>query len=133
MTDHEVTSKYFIGRSVYVERKILSKPNIYHNITSTARPIEWSVAENRLCEKNNRVQERRDRRNPPKTRRSAQARVGGASSILYGFTHFRVPAKMPLPFGRVSGNLFAKRFPGLLSFGTFLCRGKGKYTQTETI
>ena len=81
----------------------------------------------------NREPETKDRQNVEKTRRSAQARVGGSSSMFYGFAHFRVSAKMPLPFGRVSGNLFAKRFPGLLSFGTFLCRSKGKYTQSRTI
>ena len=61
------------------------------------------------------------------------ARVGGSSSILYGSTHFRVSAKMPLLFGRVAGNLFAKRFPGLLFFGTLFCRSKRKYTQSRTI
>ena len=69
MTDHEVTKKCFIGRSFYVESKTLSKPNISHKITSTARPIKWGGGENRLCEENNRAQEGRDRRNPPKTRR----------------------------------------------------------------
>ena len=40
---------------------------------------------------------------------------------------------MPHLCGRVSGNLFAKRFPGLLFFGTFFCRSKRKYTQSRTI
>ena len=108
MTGHEVTKKCFIGRSISVYRSALSKPNAFRNITSVGQPIEWGGMENRLCEENNREQEGRDRQNVEKTRRSAQARVGGASSILYGSAHFRVSAKMPHPFGRVARPLSQK-------------------------
>ena len=125
--------KYFIGRSAYVYHSALSKPNIYRHITSVGQPLERGTMRHHSAKGSNREQETKDRQNLGKPRRSAPARVGGASSILYGSTHFRVSAKMPLPFGRVSGNLFAKRFPGLLFFGTLFCRSKRKYPQSQTI
>ena len=108
MTGHEVTKKCFIGRSISVYRSALSEPNIYRNITSAGRPIKWGCVENRLREQNNRAQEGRERQNVEKTRRSAQARVGGSSSMFYGSTHFRVSAKLPFLFGRVARPLSQK-------------------------
>ena len=85
--------------------------------------------------KNNRAQEGQDRRNPPKTRRSAlRARVGGASIYTLWVRAFSRPQrKCPGPLEESRGTFQQERSPGLLSFGTFLCRSKGKYTQSRTI
>ena len=101
--------RYFIGRSASVNRSALSKPNVYRNITSVGQPIKWGTMLFRSAKGSNREQETKDRPNVEKTRRSAQARVGGSSSMLYGSAHFRVSAKMPPPLWKSLGKPFRKK------------------------
>ena len=121
--------KYFIGRSFYVESKILSKPNAFRNITSVGQPIEWCAMRHHSAKGSNREQETKDRLNVEKTRRSARQRTS-RRVFKYHFMGSRIFAfQRKCPSSLVeSRDPFRKRGPGLLSFGTFLCRSKGKYT-----
>ena len=52
--------KYFIGRSAYVRRSALSKPNAFRNITSVGQPLEWGTMLHPFTEISNREQETKE-------------------------------------------------------------------------
>ena len=101
--------KYFIGRSASVNRSALSKPNIHRNIASVSQPIKWSTMRHHSAQISNRAQETRERLNLEKTRRSAQARVGGSSSYtLWVHAFSRVSENAP-PLWKSLGKPFRKK------------------------
>ena len=82
-----------------------------------------------------KITERRKGRNRKIHRRPA---VCASTSRRVFHLHFMGPrifaCQRKCPSSLVeSRDPFRKRGPGLLSFGTFLCRSKGKYTQSRTI
>ena len=116
---------YFIGRSTSVSRSALSKPNDLRNITSVGQPIEWCIMRHRSARESNREQETQDRRNPPKTRRSAQARVGGSSIYtLWVHAFSRVSENAPALWRSLGGPFSRKGPPGC--FSLVLCFAEAK-------
>ena len=96
-----------------VNRSALSKPNASRNITSVSQPLERGTMRHHSAKISNREQETKDRRNPPKTRRSAPARVGGSSNVtLWVHAFSRLQRKCPSPLEESRETFSQKGFPG---------------------